>query len=130
MLRRDNAMIVCSCNVVTEHDIEDALIEILNQPDAPIPTPGIVYRHLRKRMNCCGCAPVAVDAIYRQVELLEAKGMISPYICARARIRLSAFLYFGRFVEKRAACACGGPEACDASAIDWPEPRRQPSNAL
>jgi hypothetical protein len=104
-------MIVCSCNVVTDRDIEEALLEILNRPDAPIPTPGIVYRHLRKRMHCCGCAPVAVDAIYRQVEVLEAKGMISPYVCARARIHLSAFLYFGRVVERRVAYT----DACPAA---------------
>lgn len=85
-------MIVCSCNVIAESDIEDALIEILNQPDAPIPTPGLVYRHLRKRMNCCGCAPLAVESIYRQVEVLEEKGLISRYVCAKARHRLSIFL--------------------------------------
>ena len=84
-------MIVCSCTVISDRDIEGALIEILNAPDAPIPTPGIVYRHLSKRMNCCGCAPLAVDTIYNKVEELERKGLISPTICATTRSKLLEF---------------------------------------
>ena len=57
-------MIVCSCTVITDRDIEGALLEILRAPDAPIPTPGIVYRHLAKRMNCCSCAPLAVETMF------------------------------------------------------------------
>jgi hypothetical protein len=81
-------MIVCSCTVITDRDIEGALLEILNRPDAPIPTPGVVYRHLQKRMNCCGCAPLAVETIYNKVDELERKGLISPNVCATARNRL------------------------------------------
>ena len=39
-------MIVCSCSVISDTDIEQALVEIMSQPDAPLPTPGVVYRHL------------------------------------------------------------------------------------
>jgi hypothetical protein len=81
-------MIVCSCTVITDRDIEAALLEILNRPEAPIPTPGIVYRHLQKRMNCCGCAPLAVETIYNKVDELERKGLISPNVCETARSRL------------------------------------------
>ncbi len=84
-------MIICSCTVITDRDIEGALLEILNAPDAPIPTPGIVYRHLSKRMNCCGCAPLAVETIYNKVDELEKKGLISPSICATARSKLLEF---------------------------------------
>jgi hypothetical protein len=81
-------MIVCSCRVISDRDIESALLEILNQPDAPIPTPGIVYRHLQKRMNCCGCAPLAVETIYNKVDELEKKGLIEPNVCASTRSKL------------------------------------------
>jgi hypothetical protein len=81
-------MIVCSCRVISDRDIETALIEILNQPDAPIPTPGIVYRHLQKRMNCCGCAPLAVETIYNKVDELEKKGLIAPNVCESTRSKL------------------------------------------
>ena len=35
-------MIVCSCAIITDQDIEEALIEIMSLPDAPLPTPGVV----------------------------------------------------------------------------------------
>ena len=84
-------MIVCSCTSISDRDIESALVEILNQPDAPIPTPGVVYRHLQKRMNCCGCAPLAVETIYNKVQELETKGLISPNVCAATRSKLLEF---------------------------------------
>jgi hypothetical protein len=84
-------MIVCSCTMITDSHIEDALVEILNKPNAPIPTPGVVYRHLKKRMNCCGCAPLAVETIYNKVEELERKGLICPDVCATARSKLLEF---------------------------------------
>ena len=89
---QERAMIVCSCTSISDRDIEGALVEILNQPDAPIPTPGVVYRHLQKRMNCCGCAPLAVETIYNKVDELEKKGLISPDVCEATR---SALLEFG-----------------------------------
>jgi hypothetical protein len=84
-------MIVCSCTLIRDAEIETALVEILNQQDAPIPTPGVVYRHLQKRMNCCGCAPLAVETIYNKVEMLERKGLISANACATARSKLLQF---------------------------------------
>ncbi len=71
-------MIVCSCQTVSDFDIELALLDILNQPEAPIPTPGVVYRHMQKRMQCCGCAPLAVDVIYAKLEDLERRGLRLP----------------------------------------------------
>ena len=84
-------MIICSCTMISDKDVEDALVEILNQPDAPIPTPGVVYRHLSRRMNCCGCAPLAVETIYKKMDDLENRGLICPYVCATARSKLIEF---------------------------------------
>ena len=81
-------MIVCSCTVITDAHIELALLEILNQPNAPIPTPGVVFRHLSKTMNCCGCAPLVVTTIYEIVQKLEREGRICPCACASAKTRL------------------------------------------
>jgi bacterioferritin-associated ferredoxin len=81
-------MIVCSCARISDHDIELALLEILNQPEAPIPTPGVVYRHMEKRMMCCGCVPLAVDVIYAKLEDLERRGLICPYLSVSTRERL------------------------------------------
>ena len=81
-------MIICSCTVITDHDIERALVEILSRPDALLPTPGVVFRHLSKKMNCCGCAQLAVSTIYQLVEKLEREGSVCPYACATAKAKL------------------------------------------
>ena len=81
-------MIVCSCAAITDADIEQALVEILSQPNAPLPTPGVVYRHLEKRMVCCGCSPLAVSTIYQKIDELAEKGVVCPYACACAQGRL------------------------------------------
>jgi len=78
-------MIICSCTTVSDHDIELALLDLLNHPEAPIPTPGLVFRHLSRRMSCCGCAPLAVETIYAKVEELEKKGLVCPYRSLSAR---------------------------------------------
>ena len=81
-------MFVCSCAVITDNDIEQALVEILGQPNAPLPTPGIVYRHLNKKMVCCGCSPFAVSTIYEKIDELAEKGVVCPYSAACAQGRL------------------------------------------
>jgi hypothetical protein len=109
----ERAMIICSCTVISDRDIEVALVEILNQPNAPIPTPGVVYRHLQKRMNCCGCAPLAVETIYNKVDELERKGLISPNVCADTRSKLLEFTAWSTRVRSKCAdtpCAAIDPE--------------------
>ena len=81
-------MIVCSCAAISDTDIEQALVEILSQPGAPLPTPGVVYRHLEKKMVCCGCAPLAVSTIYQKIDDLAEQGVVCPYACACAQGRL------------------------------------------
>jgi len=78
-------MIVCSCSAISDSDIEQALVEIMSQPGAPLPTPGVVYRHLQKKMICCGCAPLAVSTIYQKIDELAEQGVVCPYACACAQ---------------------------------------------
>ena len=82
-------MIVCHCNVITDADIGRALLYLLNLPDAPIPTPGLVYRTLNQRFNCFSCAPLAVETIYSAMERLEKQGLICPYRSAATKKRLA-----------------------------------------
>lgn len=82
-------MIVCHCNVITDADISRALLYLLNLPEAPIPTPGLVYQTLSQRFNCCSCAPLAVETIYAAVERLEKQGLVCPYRSATTRKRLA-----------------------------------------
>lgn len=81
-------MIVCSCNVISDADIEAVLLDLMNRTDAPVPTPGLVFREMKKRMSCCGCAPLAVSVIYQRLEALEAKGLVCRYRCADVRGKL------------------------------------------
>jgi hypothetical protein len=81
-------VIICSCAVITARDIDLAVTEIMCADDAPIPTPGVVFRHLNKRMNCCSCAPVAVGAIYAAMDRLAATTHVCPFILAEARAKL------------------------------------------
>jgi bacterioferritin-associated ferredoxin len=102
-------MIVCSCQQVSDFDIELALLDILNQPEAPIPTPGVVYRHMQKRMQCCGCAPLAVDVIYAKLEDLERRGLVCPYLSVSTRERLSRMQRLGQ----QPVVAGGDPALCE-----------------
>lgn len=96
-------MIVCSCTIISDRDIEEALLEVLSGPDAPIPTPGVIFRHLSKRMNCCGCAPLAVETIYNKVEELEQRGVITAEVCATARSKLLEFRVWRSYLRGKTA---------------------------
>lgn len=100
-------MIVCSCNVITDADIESVLIDIMNRSDAPVPTPGLVFREMQKRMNCCGCAPLAVTVIYQRLEALEAKGLVCRYRCADVRSKLRLIVNRSGTPLPASTAACG-----------------------
>jgi hypothetical protein len=101
-------VIVCSCAVISDAEIEQALVEILSLPDAPLPTPGVVYRHLQKKMVCCGCAPLAVSTIYQKIDDLARKGLACPYACESAQGRLlerARDTHALRLIETTHACS-------------------------
>jgi hypothetical protein len=96
-------MIVCSCAIITDRDIEEALVEIMSLPDAPLPTPGVVYQHLSKKMVCCSCAPLAVSTIYEKIDQLAERGVICPYAgaCAQGRLLKGARPLAHRLIARR-----------------------------
>jgi hypothetical protein len=110
-------MIICSCTVITEAHIETALVEILNAPDAPLPTPGLVFRHLAKKMNCCGCAPLVVTRIYEMVQKLEAEGRICPYAGASAKGRLERLGLLSKLLRQGEFCSNSRCEARPAQEL-------------
>ena len=59
-------MIVCSCSAISDTDIEQALVEILSQPGAPL----------------------AVSTIYQKIDELADQGVVCPYACACAQGKL------------------------------------------
>ncbi len=81
-------MIVCQCAVITDRDVEVAVGEIMSAGPGLLPTPGVVFRHLNKKMNCCTCAPVAVSAIYAAMDRLAQSTRVCPFALAEARAKL------------------------------------------
>lgn len=105
-------MIICSCAVISERDIDCAVVEIMSSGTALIPTPGVVFRHLNKKMNCCTCAPIAVSAIYRAMDRLSADTRVCPFALADARAKLI------RIEERRAI----RQQRIDAAAVAYKPP--------
>jgi hypothetical protein len=81
-------VIVCSCAVISDRDIELAVSEIMSASPGLLPTPGVVFRHLNKKMACCTCAPVTVAAIYSAMDRLAQTTRVCPFVLAEARAKL------------------------------------------
>jgi hypothetical protein len=81
-------VILCQCAVISDRDIELAVSEIMSAEPGLLPTPGVVFRHLNKKMNCCTCAPVAVTAIYAAMDKLAKDTRVCPFALAEARAKL------------------------------------------
>ena len=59
-------MLVCHCNLITEKEIEDTIIQLLDQDPWNLIVPAKVYHTLQKRGRCCGCFPNVVETIIRR----------------------------------------------------------------
>lgn len=56
-------MLVCSCNFITDKEIRDTIIELLDEDCWQLIVPAKVYHQMGKRGRCCGCFPNVVDLI-------------------------------------------------------------------
>ena len=65
-------MLVCSCNYITDRDIRDTIIQLLDEDCWQLIVPGKVYYAMAKRGRCCGCFPNVVDLIIRTTEEYHA----------------------------------------------------------
>ncbi len=61
-------MLVCSCNFITEKDIEEVVVELLDEDCWRLIVPGTVYNAMNKKGRCCGCFPNVVETIIRVTE--------------------------------------------------------------
>ena len=66
------AMMVCSCNLITDKDIKEAIVSLLDEDCWQLIVPGKVYHAMQKRGRCCGCFPNVVDLIIRTTEEYHA----------------------------------------------------------
>ncbi|MCX7305612.1 MAG: (2Fe-2S)-binding protein [Hyphomicrobiales bacterium] len=58
-------MLVCHCNMITEREVEQTIIQLLKQDPWHLIVPAKVYHALEKRGRCCGCFPKVVETIIR-----------------------------------------------------------------
>ena len=89
-------MLVCQCNVITDRDIKQVVLSLLQADPWQIIVPAMVYRELEKRCKCAGCVPNVVDLIIRVTEeyhlqmatdAAEARPVVSPRLSAMRRTR-------------------------------------------
>jgi hypothetical protein len=70
-------MLICHCNIITEKEIEDAIIELLDQDPWSLIVPAKVYHSLKRRGRCCGCFPNVVETIIRVTEAYHQRSEAS-----------------------------------------------------
>jgi bacterioferritin-associated ferredoxin len=61
-------MIVCSCTVVTDREIEAAVASILAEDPRAVVTPGRLARRLDRRLVCHGCLPLVAATLATALE--------------------------------------------------------------
>lgn len=61
-------MIVCSCNIISRSEIEDAIRTLLREDAWRLIVPLQVYHAIEKRGKCCGCFPDVVGIIVETTE--------------------------------------------------------------
>ncbi|MET3791956.1 (2Fe-2S)-binding protein [Aquamicrobium terrae] len=61
-------MLICHCNIITEKEIEDAIVDLLDSDPWQLIVPAKVYHYMKKRGRCCGCFPNVVETIIRVTE--------------------------------------------------------------
>ncbi|MGI6854272.1 (2Fe-2S)-binding protein [Mesorhizobium sp. 1B3] len=66
-------MLICHCNLITQKEIEDTIIQLLEKDPWTLIVPAKVYHTLQKRGRCCGCFPNVVETIIRVTEEYHAR---------------------------------------------------------
>ncbi|MCG6857439.1 MAG: (2Fe-2S)-binding protein [Salaquimonas sp.] len=56
-------MLVCSCNIISDREIRQAITVLLREDPWRLIVPLQVYHAMKKRGKCCGCFPQLVDLI-------------------------------------------------------------------
>lgn len=96
-------MMVCSCNLITDKDIKDVIVSMLDEDCWQLIVPGKVYHAMQKRGRCCGCFPNVVDIIVRTTEEYHATRQSEGETTAEFLVRLRQFqeVQKAEIVERR-----------------------------
>ncbi len=66
-------MLICHCNLITEKEIEQTILDLLEQDPWNLIVPAKVYHTMQKRGRCCGCFPSVVETIIRVTENFHSR---------------------------------------------------------
>ena len=66
-------MLICHCNLITEKEIEQTIVQLLDQDPWTLIVPAKVYHAMHKRGRCCGCFPNVVETIIRVTESYHSR---------------------------------------------------------
>ncbi len=61
-------MLVCHCNVISDTEIEQVILDFLREDPWQLVVPAKVYHALMQRGRCSGCFPSVVEIIIRVTE--------------------------------------------------------------
>jgi bacterioferritin-associated ferredoxin len=66
-------MLICQCNIITQKEVEQAIVALLDEDCWQLIVPAKVYHSMKKRGRCCGCFPNVVETIIRVTEEYHAR---------------------------------------------------------
>ncbi len=66
-------MLVCQCNMITQKEVEETIVSMLDEDPWQLVVPAKVYHTMSKRGRCCGCFPNVVETIIRVTEAYHAR---------------------------------------------------------
>jgi bacterioferritin-associated ferredoxin len=105
-----SAMMVCSCNCITDHAIRATVDRLMLDRPLHLLTPVAVYKALGKRPCCGGCLPNAQQIVQCRVACL--RGECRPATCsctAAARLQVELAVATTTTVETTRLDVCVGP---------------------
>ena len=92
-------MITCQCNIITEREIEQAIVSMLDEDRWQLIVPLKVYHAMAKRGKCCRCFPNVIDIIIRTTEEYHARcnSNVDDLVVYREKLRRMKAHYLGDF---------------------------------
>lgn len=96
-------MLICHCNIITEKEIEQTIVGLLDQDPWQLIVPPKIYHAMQKRGRCCGCFPNVVETIIRVTENYHARSEASgvDVVSHLDRVRGLRVQYGSRTHERR-----------------------------
>ena len=97
-------MLICHCNIITEKEIEQTIVRLLDEDPWQLIVPAKVYHAMAKRGRCCGCFPNVVETIIRVTEAYHARSEASglDIVSHLDRVRGLRAEFGSRIHERRA----------------------------